>query len=30
MVRRCGADVIAVLVHNWGHVLREKLGTEKR
>jgi len=30
MLRRSGGDVIAVLVHNWGRVLREKLGTEKR
>jgi len=30
MVRRSGGDVIAVLVHNWGRVLREKLGLEKR
>ena len=30
MLRRSGGDVIAVLVHNWGRVLREKLGLEKR
>jgi len=30
ILRRSGGDVTAVLVHNWGRVLREKLGLEKR
>jgi len=30
MLRSTGADVSAVLVHNWGRVLREKLGLVKK